>query len=159
MMFPFSSQLPEMFCHFFLLIFFFSLENRYFLGKKTPTVHLKSQGFLSKDLGIFYYSSPQSVRSFSGFKTLDFYKGFLVKIHTVRWGCLFLKNPEVLYKRRTVRCHYCVQSMLIANESRFIHIRHFLKCNFISSILADCQGGSEIFKEKDPFHQMLQNSL
>lgn len=89
----------------FFCWFFFPLENRYFFGEKNPTVYLKSQGFLSKDLRIFDHSSPQSARSYSVSKTLDFSKGFLVKINAVRWGGLFLKNPEVLYKRRTVCFH------------------------------------------------------
>lgn len=45
----------------------------------------------------------------------------------------------------------CTKHLLIANESQFIHTKHFLNV-----LLADCQGGLEIFKENDPFYQMLQ---
>lgn len=45
----------------------------------------------------------------------------------------------------------CTKHLLTANESQFIHTKHLLNV-----LLADCQGGLEIFKQNDPFYQMLQ---
>lgn len=60
--------------------------------KKKRDCLLKIQGFLSKDLRIFYHSS-QSVRSFTGFKTSDFYKCFF-KINIVRVGLFVSKKKK-----------------------------------------------------------------
>lgn len=76
----------------FALVFSSLEEKKVFLRrkKKKRDCLLKIQGFLSKDLRIFYHSS-QSVRSFTGFKTSDFYKCFF-KINIVRVGLFVSKK-------------------------------------------------------------------
>lgn len=78
----------------FALVFSSLEEKKVFLRrkKKKRDCLLKIQGFLSKDLRIFYHSS-QSVRSFTGFKTSDFYKCFF-KINIVRVGLFVSKKKK-----------------------------------------------------------------
>lgn len=67
-------------------------------------------------------------------------------------GLFVFKNSlSALQEKNSVSPLTCTKHSLIANESQFIHTKHFLNV-----LLADCQGGLEVFKENDPFYQMLQ---